>query len=74
MEVLSNNVKNYVNHSPIVYREICTILCSSGKRAGVTERPGLKHDSVNSVALGNHLTSEFGFTHLQNGESTRGHR
>ena len=72
MDVLSNNVNNYVNHRPTVYREICTILCSSVKGAGVTERPGLKHESVNSVALGNHLTSEFEFTHLQNGESTVG--
>ena len=74
--VLSNNVKNYINHMPIVYRdrEICTILWSRGKRAGITERPGLKHESVNSVALGNHLTSEFEFTHLQNGESTSRHR
>lgn len=41
--VLSNNVKNYVNHTPIVYRRICTILWSRGKRVGVTERPGLRH-------------------------------
>lgn len=41
--VLSNNVKNYVNHTPIVYRRICTILWSRGKRVGVTESPGLRH-------------------------------
>ena len=60
---LSNNVKNYVNHCMyIIYGEMCTILWSSGGTAGVTERSGLKHEIVNSEAVGSHLTSEFEFT------------
>lgn len=62
---LTNNVKNCVNHCMhIIYGEICTILWSSGKTAGVIQRSGLKHETVDSAAVGSHSTSEFEFTHL----------
>lgn len=65
---LTNNVNNCVNHctvsTTIIYGEICTILWSSGKTAGLIQRSGLKHEIVNSAAVGSHSTSEFEFTHL----------
>lgn len=45
-----------------------------GERALVLQKDLALSTSVNSVALGNYLTSEFEFTHLQDGESTSRHR
>lgn len=48
--------------------------CGPGERELVLQKDLALGTSVNSVALGNHLTSEFEFTHLQDGESTSRHR